>query len=254
MSSEAKSDTIDDTIVKSSEISESSDVARNQAAPEQKGDKKTKKKASKPRKAKRNFPHNSIEDCRKIADAIKDLNAGNPWGSADVAKAIDSSMSNPFFYLTASSRDYGLTIGTRNTPKIELADLGKSLVYPKSPDEEYRAIENAFRGIDIFRKVYDYYQGENLPDIHYLKNTLKTEFGIDESLQDDFYEIYRKNINYLKSKGESLSPALREGDNVGSGSIILGEVLEFGRARCFRRNALLGENRCIPFWLLRRSS
>jgi hypothetical protein len=30
----------------------------------------------------------------------------------------------------------------------------------------------AFRNVPLFAKVYDYYQGKNLPDIQYLKNTL----------------------------------------------------------------------------------
>lgn len=88
--------------------------------------------------------------------------------------------------MTASARDYGITVGTRDTSKIELTELGKSLVYPKSQEEEGNAILSSFLNIDLFKKVYDYYQGGNLPEIEYLKNTLKTEFGIDDQLQDDF--------------------------------------------------------------------
>lgn len=185
-------------------------------------------------KAKRTFPQFTIEECRKIADAIKQFNAGNPWAPKDTASALKMGMTNKFFYLTAGSRDYNLTIGTRDTDKIELSDLGRKLVYPKSPQEESEAIQEAFRNVDLFKNVFDYYQGENLPDIQYLKNTLKTEFGVDEQYQDDFYDIYQKNLSYLKSKGELPSAPAKspEAKTVGS-SIILGESSNAGKLIAF---------------------
>ena len=185
-------------------------------------------------KAKRAFPQFTIEESRRVADSIKQFNAGNPWAPKDIASALNMGISNNFFYLTAGSRDYNLTIGTRDTDKIELSDLGRKLVYPKSPQEESEAIQEAFRSVDLFKSVFDYYQGENLPDIQYLKNTLKTEFGVDEQYQDDFYDIYQKNLSYLKSKGElpSAPPKTTESKSSGS-SIILGESSNAGKLIAF---------------------
>lgn len=114
--------------------------------------------------------------------------------------------------MTASARDYGITVGTRDTSKIELTELGKSLVYPKSQEEEGNAILSSFLNIDLFKKVYDYYQGGNLPEIEYLKNTLKTEFGIDDQLQDDFYNLYQQNLKYVREK-VAREDSIREGAN-----------------------------------------
>lgn len=185
-------------------------------------------------KAKRTFPQHPIEESRKVADCIKQYNAGNPWAPKDIASALNMGLSNNFFYLTAASRDYNLTVGTRDTEKIELSDLGRKLVYPKSPQEESEAIQEAFRSVELFKNVFDYYQGENLPDIQYLKNTLKTEFGVDEQYQDDFYDIYQKNLSYLKSKGElpSAPPTSTESRPSGS-SIILGESSNAGKLIAF---------------------
>lgn len=193
-----------------------------------------KPKAASSSKAKRTFPHVSIEECRKIADTIKQYNAGNPWAPKDIATTLVMGMSNNFFYLTAGSRDYKLTLGTRDSEKIELSDLGRRMVYPKSPQEEAEAIQEAFRNVDLFKNVFDYYQGENLPDIQYLKNTLKTEFGVEEQYQDDFYDLYRKNLAYLKSKGE-LPVALTETSErkVIGNSIILGESSNSGKLVAF---------------------
>ena len=191
-------------------------------------------------KAKRAFPLNSLEEARRLADAIKQFNMGNPWAPPEVAKAIGlaSGASSSYFYLTTASRDYGLTVGTRDTPKIELTDLGRSLVYPKSAQEAQDALVSAFRNVELFKRVYDYYQGENLPDIQYLKNTLKTEFGLAEQYQDQFYELYQTNLAYLKSLGASPnSSALATGNNpTASGtntSIILGESKSAGKLVAF---------------------
>ena len=183
-------------------------------------------------KPKREFPQHSIEDCKGVLEVIKDLNAGNPWVPTEIAKALGMGKTNKFFYLTASARDYGLTIGTRDTPKIEIGEIGHKFAYPKSPSEEYDAVKESFLNIPLFKKVFDYYQGENLPEIQYLKNTLKTEFGVDETLQDEFYELYQKNLKFIKgiqSKTgvkEQKESAVSE-QNLGS-SILLGESSNSG--------------------------
>jgi len=196
--------------------------------------KPVKKKAAALTKAKRTFPQHSIEECRKVADTIKQFNAGNPWAPKDVAASLQMGMSNNFFYLTAAARDYGITIGTRDTDKIELSELGRKLVYPKSSTEEAEAIQASFKSVELFKKVFEYYQGENLPEIQYLKNTLKTEFGVAEEYQDDFHVIYQKNLNYLKSKGDLPSnPSIENNSKNKSTSIILGESTRSGTLVAF---------------------
>lgn len=183
-------------------------------------------------KPKREFPQHSIEDCKKVLEVIKDLNAGNPWASGEIAKALEMGKSNNFFYLTASARDYGLTIGTRDTAKIEIGEIGHKFAYPKNPSEEYEAVKDAFLNIVLFKKVFDYYQGENLPEIQYLKNTLKTEFGVDETLQDEFYELYQKNLKFIKQTqtktGVKDTGESSESTSVSGSSIVLGESKNAG--------------------------
>lgn len=183
-------------------------------------------------KPKRTFPQYTIEECRAIGETIKRLNAGNPWNPAEIAAALEMGQGNNFFYLTAGSRDYGLTVGTRDTDRIELSELGRRLMYPKSAKEEAEATSEAIRNVELFKKVLDYYQGQNLPDIQYLKNTLKTEFGVEEQFQDAFYDIYQKNLSYLKSKGAVTSSV--GGSTIDEGSsIILGESSDAGSLVAF---------------------
>ncbi|WP_216642222.1 hypothetical protein [Pseudomonas frederiksbergensis] len=194
-------------------------------------------KPTQPKKPKRDFPQYSIEESRKIIDVIKEFNAGNPWSPTEVAGALGMGKGSKFFYLTASSRDYGLTVGTRESAKIEIGDIGRKFAYPKNQEEEYQAILDAFLNIEIFRKVFEYYQGENLPEIQYLKNTLKTEFGVSEPLQDDFYELYQKNLSFLKSaKLKTKSDEHKTKEKTTSSSehtIVLGESTNSGTLVAF---------------------
>jgi len=151
----------------------------------------------------------------------------------DIASALEMGIGNNFFYLTASSRDYGLTVGTRDTAKIEIGEIGQRFAYPKSPEEEYDAVKDAFLNVELFKKVFEYYQGQNLPEIQYLKNTLKTEFGVDESLQDEFYNLYQKNLKYINDikvkTGVSEEKEIETKSTTSSGaSIILGESKNSG--------------------------
>ncbi|PRX32136.1 hypothetical protein B0G75_104155 [Paraburkholderia sp. BL18I3N2] len=187
---------------------------------------------------KRTFPVYSLEDCYNLASVIREYNAGNPWSPKEIATALKMGTSSNYFYLTAASRDYGITIGTRDTPKIELTELGRKVVYPKSPTEFAEAMTAAFRNVALFSKVYDYYQGKNLPDIQYLKNTLKTEFGVEERFQDDFYELFQKNLAYLKEKTGELPTAVQGTGKTSSSagqsdSIILGESSDSGTLVAF---------------------
>src|SRR5438552_2353776 len=87
------------------------------------------------KKVRRSFPIVSLEDALKIAEAIKTKNSGNPLESALVAKACDiAHMTNKFFYHSSAARDYGLTVGTRDTPTIELTELGRAIVYAENAD------------------------------------------------------------------------------------------------------------------------
>lgn len=188
-------------------------------------------------RAKRTFPQRALEECYKLAYALREHNGGNSWSPQHLAESIgQSAASSGFFYLTAASRDYGLTIGTRDASKIELSTLGRELVYPKASGDELKTLMAAFRNIELFAKVYDYYTGGNLPEVQYLKNTLKTEWGVDEAYQDDFYELFQKNLAYLKSKGDLTSvssSAAGAATKQGGTSILLGESAKAGNLVAF---------------------
>jgi hypothetical protein len=144
------------------------------------------------------FPRATLEEALKIPYAIKDHNGGNPWEPDEVRKAIGAGTGgNAYFYLTAASRDYGLTIGTSTAEKIALADLGRDLVYAPNPDAEKTLKLRAFLNVDIFKRVLEYYKGSNLPEMKYLGNTLQKEFGLELETHEEFSRTFRENCQYL---------------------------------------------------------
>jgi hypothetical protein len=143
------------------------------------------------------FPRQTLEASLRIPQAIKDHHGGHPWEPEEIRKAIGASKGTAFFYLTAASRDYGLTVGTRAADKITLDDLGREIVYAPNEQVEKELKMRAFLTVDVFKKVLEYYKGSNLPDMKYLGNTLQKEFGLAPETHEEFSRIFRENCKYL---------------------------------------------------------
>jgi hypothetical protein len=180
--------------------------------------------------ASRTFPRRTLEQALRIPRALKEKNAGNPWEPKEVAAVIGvGRTSGNFYYLTASSRDYGLTIGTRDSGTIELTDLGREAVYPASGAGEKKVLLAAFLMVDSFRKTLEYYKGNNLPEQRYLANVLQQTIGIDPDYHEEFVDIFQKNCRFVGigseyRPGEDIKPSITEGVRAaGRGSVVLAE-------------------------------
>ena len=163
------------------------------------------------------FPRATLEEALKIPYALKDHNGGNPWEPEEIRKAVGAGAGNAWFYLTAASRDYGLTTGTREAERIALADLGRDIVYAPNADAEKDLKVRAFLNIDIFKRVLEYYKGSNLPDMKYLGNTLQKEFGLDPETHEEFSRTFRENCQYLGITS-GVPAATGEADDATSGA------------------------------------
>ena len=168
--------------------------------------------ANPPKKVKYPFPRATVQKALQIPYAIKDKNGGNPWEPEEIRKAVGMGQGNPWYYLTAASRDYGLTVGTREAEKISLEELGREIVYAPNAEAELTLKKQAFLKIDIFKRVLDYYKGSNLPEMTYLGNTLQKEFGLDPQTHEEFAKTFRENCDYLGITS-GLPPSQQESDD-----------------------------------------
>lgn len=167
----------------------------------------------------RPIPAHTLEESLRVSQKLKELNAGNPWSPEDLAKALDmGAKANPLYYLTAASRDYGLTEGTSRGDEIRLTALGREVAYASSPAAERRALEQAFRTVEVFAKALDYYKSQPLPEIKYLRNTLEGTFGVAPDFHEDFYRLYKENAAYIAS----ISDVVSSDDPNASNAIVVG--------------------------------
>jgi hypothetical protein len=158
---------------------------------------KPKKKGGRSGPTKRLFPALTLEESLKVPMAVK-INGGNPFDTKEVAKACEMGPKNPnFFYLTASSKAYGLTEGSSNTAEISLTDLGRGFVYPESPESRQVHLANAFFNVPVFKDVYEHYKGALIPEMAYLESKL-LKLNIPNKDHESFADIYKKNYDYLK--------------------------------------------------------
>jgi len=175
----------------------------------------------------RPFPASPLENALKIPQSLKEKNGGNPWVPAEIAKALGISGKTPGFYnLTASSRDYGLTTGTRDSAQIALQPIGRDIVYAVSREAEQDALKRAFFNVPVFRDANEYYKGEALPELQYLQNTLQTKFSIDPKYHQEFSEVYTANLDFLKRFGIEVKeelPRLSSRQATPAYSVVVGE-------------------------------
>jgi len=154
----------------------------------------------------RPFPAVTLEDALPLPRALREHNGGNPWPPDALASALGlSKKADRFYYLSAGARDYGLTVGTRSAPQIELADLGREIAYATTPQVEIDGLRKAFFKIEVFKKVYEYYKGSALPDPQYLQNTLEAVFSLSPEYHAEFVSVYSANLSFLQASETRLA-------------------------------------------------
>ena len=149
----------------------------------------------------RPYPRSTLEEALVVPKAIREKANGNPMDTEQVAKASlgVSKTNNRFFYTAAASRDYGLTIGTRDTDQISLAPLGQEIFFAKDEETRKQKLIDAFMSIDLFRKVYEYYDGsKSIPtEGDFFGNVLVKNFQLDPEFHQEFEKIFRDNCKFL---------------------------------------------------------
>jgi hypothetical protein len=160
---------------------------------------KTKRGSAKP--APWTFPKNPLEEAIAIAKAIEDKNGGNPTRADLLARAVGYNQPGDwrFLNLLRSANLYGLVSGSGKNATVFLEKIGQDVVAPGSPQDRKAALLAAFRNVDDFRKVDDYYGTKRIPEDEYFLNTLTRHFNIPRDRAPAFADVFRSNAVYLQS-------------------------------------------------------
>lgn len=147
------------------------------------------------------FPKNTLEDALKIPRALDEKFAGNPTPAADVARAVGYKLATDWRFadLLRAANLYGLVEGTGATATVSLTALGQDIVTPRVASQRSDALVKAFRSVDDFKRVEEYYGGKRIPEDEFFLNTLTREFNIPKDRVQTFSEIFQENIQYLRS-------------------------------------------------------
>src|SRR5712691_5335960 len=154
------------------------------------------------------FPKSTLEQAIAIAKAIEDQNAGNPMKADVLCKAVGFRQPDwRFLELLRSANQYGIVEGSGAAATVKLTQLGQDIVAPGSAAQRQTALRNAFRTVDEFKKVEDFYKGKPLPEDEFFENNLVREFGIPRERVQTFIDVFTKNLTFLKAFRAGSRPA-----------------------------------------------
>jgi len=147
------------------------------------------------------FPKNPLEEAIAIAKAIEDKHGGNPMKADLLARAVGYNKSNDWRYLDLlkSANLYGLVSGSGQQATVALEKIGQDVVAPGSPQERKSALLAAFRNVEDFENVDDFYGTKRIPEDEYFLNTLTRQFKIPRDRASLFADVFRANTTFLRS-------------------------------------------------------
>jgi hypothetical protein len=140
----------------------------------------------------RNFPRDSLQAALKVAETIRDENAGAPMNRLLLAEAMKLSPdSSNFRYLLSSSLKYGLTKGTEKAEKIELTEHGRDATNQDSESRRQKALQASAARPEPFGKFYQTFDQNKIPTN--LPKTLVANYGVSAEHSDEAAELIVSN-------------------------------------------------------------
>jgi hypothetical protein len=194
---------------------------KSKTAEKKSAGKKSRNRVQAATKAPWTFPKNTLEQSILIPKAIEEQNAGNPMAADVLCKAVGFRQPDwRFLELLKSANQYGLVSGSGAAATVRLEQLGQDVVAPSSPEQRPAALLKAFRNVEEFKKVEDFYKGKKLPEDEFFENNLVREFGIPRERVKTFIEVFTKNLSFLRAfRADSREPA-EESKPSGNGASI----------------------------------
>jgi hypothetical protein len=145
------------------------------------------------------FPKNSLEDALRIPRALEEKNAGRPMNAAQLVRAVGFNLPNDwrFLDLLRSANQYGLVQGSGSSATVEMDKIGEDVVAPSSSAQRQEALVRAFRHVELFKKVEEFYGGKKIPEDEFFENNLVREFAVPRDRVKTFIEVFTSNLRYL---------------------------------------------------------
>ncbi len=151
------------------------------------------------KKSTRLYPKFSLMEALKLGKSIVNNNAGEPFDRLLLADSVNYSPgSGTFRMLITASSKYGITKGGYQASKIELTDLGRSILMERTEEEKLASLKKALFNIPFFKDFFTKYNTHKLPSKKLLKNILIRDYKIPQDDTEQCYKILFKNAEELK--------------------------------------------------------
>lgn len=124
------------------------------------------------------FPYHTLDDCIQVARTIHER-AGGVCSVAQLATLLDYSgvRNGAFRTRMSATRMFGL-IEEADEQNVKVSARGLAIVAEISESLASKARVEAFMAVELFKKVYDRFDGTTLPGQAGLQNLLSTEYQI----------------------------------------------------------------------------
>lgn len=144
------------------------------------------------------FPKYSLMQALRIAESVRDNNAGQPYNRIDLAKSLNTTPeSSGFRMLISASSRFGITQGGYQAEKIALTDLGRKITSPTSDEERTNGLLEALFKVEFYKKFFEKFHNHKLPRKDLLLNAPEREFGIPFNERERCYDLLINNGNEL---------------------------------------------------------
>lgn len=124
------------------------------------------------------FPYWDLNSAVEVAKVMHER-AGGVCGNEQLAILLEYSSINNGSFRTrvSSSKMFGLIEDTEDR-RLRVSARGQRIVAPVTPADERNARVEAFLAVDLFKRVFDRFNGTSLPETVGLRNLLQQEYSV----------------------------------------------------------------------------
>lgn len=124
------------------------------------------------------FPYWDLESVIEVARAVHER-AGGLADNSQLATLLGYSgiRNGSFRTKSSAARMYGVIEDT-DDGRIRVSQRGRAIIAPVSPADAARARVEAFLSVDLFKRVFDQFNGSTLPERIGLQNLLENEYQV----------------------------------------------------------------------------
>ncbi len=145
-----------------------------------------------PRGPARPFPSVPLREALRIAQGIREHNAGHPMNRILLAEALGQSPSSSGFRdLVTAANKFGLVKGNYNSESLSLTPLGEMVTRPESEEERLNALRQAMEHIPLFKRLLEHFNNNKLPAESVLKGILEgPPFGVSSEWSTEAGHVF----------------------------------------------------------------